>query len=347
MNLRAVGVLLLGVIGCGSSHMGVAQGSGGMGSGTGGAGAGGGGGAISGSGGQAGMGSTAGSGGGSVLAGSGCPLFTPDDAWNADVSSAPVDTDWTTKLAALVGSVKLHPDFGPGFGIPINVVPATQPLVGIMYDQYADESDPGPFPLPDVSVARVEGTDDPHSCDGDCHLLVVQQSTCLLFEGWACRYENGNGWICGNGARWDLTRKSYGQRPLGYTSADAAGLSIYAGLARYEEVAAGEITHAIRFTLKCSAPDYIAPATHAAGNCSGNTNAPPMGLRVRMKASYDGSALSAQAQVFIRAFKKYGMILADNGSNFFFQSEDNPGWSDGINDLKQVPASAFEVVTAP
>jgi len=144
-----------------------------------------------------------------------------------------------------------------------------------------------------------------------------------------------------------LKKKSLGQRPAGWTSADAAGLSVYAGLARQEEVAAGEITHAIRFTLKCSAPSYISPATHAAGNCAGNANAPPMGLRVRMKASYDGSALSSEAQVFVRAFKKHGMILADNGSNFYFQSEDSPSWSDGIEDLKKIPASAFEVVTAP
>jgi hypothetical protein len=274
-------------------------------------------------------------------------LFTPDDAWNTDVSGAPVDAAWTAKLAALVGGVNLHPDFGAGFGIPINVVPANQLPVGITYDQYADESDAGPFPLPDVGVARIEGSDDPRACSGDCHLLVVQQTTCLLFEGWACRYEDGNGWICGNGAKWDLTKRSYGQRKSGYTSADAAGLPIYAGLARHEEVMAGEITHAIRFTVKCSAPSFIAPATHAAGNCAGNANAPPMGLRVRMKASYDGSALGPEAQVFVRAFKKYGMILADNGSNFYFQSEDNPGWSDQINDLKQVPASAFEVVTAP
>lgn len=288
-----------------------------------------------------------GTGGAQAIASSGCPLFTADDAWNADVSGAPVDAAWTTKLQALVGKVNLHPDFGADFGIPINVVPAGQTRVGITYDQYADESDPGPFPLPEPGAARVEGTDDPHACDGDCHLLVVQQTTCLLFEGWACRYDSGKGWICGNGAKWDLTKKSYGQRPDGWTSADAAGLPIYAGLARHEEVMAGEITHAIRFTVTCSASSTIAPATHAAGNCSGNANAPPMGLRVRMKSSYDAAALAPEAQVFVRAFKKYGMILADNGSNFYFQSEQDPGWSEGINDLKKIPASAFEAVTGP
>lgn len=348
----AVGIW--GTAGCGTTEMGAPAGTGGAGgagnrggAGTGSVGSGAG---TSGNGGPGtgGMMSGAGSGGAPVIGSSGCPLFSTDDAWNRDVSAAPVDAAWTTKLAALVGDIKLHPDFGAGYGIPFNVVPATQPNVPIAYDQYGDESDPGPFPLPEVGAARIEGSDDPRACDGDCHLLVIQQTTCLLFEGWACRYDNGAGWICGSGARWDLTKNSYGQRPKGWTSADAAGLSVYAGLARYEEVAAGAITHAIRFTTKCSAPSYIAPATHAAGNCSTNANAPPMGLRVRMKAAYDGTSLSAEAQVFVRAFKKYGMILADNGSNFYFQSEDNAAWPDRmIEDLKKIPASAFEVVTAP
>ena len=326
----------VGAIGCGSTEMGAPAGSGGRAGGD-----------ALGTGGAGGTTTTTGSGGAQVLGSSGCPLFTADDPWNADVSAAPVDPAGTTKLAALVGDIKLHPDFGSGYGIPINVVPASQANVPVTYDLYGDESDPGPFPLPAVGVAKIEGSADPRNCDGDCHVLVVQQTTCLLFEGWACRYEDAGGWICGSGARWDLKKKSLGQRPAGWTSADAAGLSVYAGLARHEEVAAGEITHAIRFTLKCSAPSYISPATHAAGNCAGNSNAPPMGLRVRMKASYDGGVLSPEAQVFVRAFKKYGMILADNGSNFFFQSEDSPDWSDGIEDLKKIPASAFEVVTAP
>ena len=167
----------------------------------------------------------------------------------------------------------------------------------------------------------------------------------MVYEGYACHYANG--WVCGNGAKWDLKKKSYGQRKTGWTSADAAGLSIYAGLARYEEVKAGAITHAIRFTLKCTRDSFIEPATHQAvpGGCAASAdNAPPMGLRVRLKADFDISTYAAEAQVFLKAFKKYGMILADNGSNFFFQSEDSPDWSDGINDLKKVPASAFEAV---
>jgi hypothetical protein len=300
-----------------------------------------------GSGGNAGSGSGGkggGAGGTVVIGSSGCPLFTADDAWNTDISGAAVDSAQSAIIAAAVTTAKIHPDFGPGFGIPFNVVSASQAAVPVMFDQYPDESDPGPYPFPDVGVARVEGTDDPHNCSGDCHLLAVQMGTCMLYEGYACHYDSAKGWICGNGAKWDLKKKSFGQRPEGWTSVDAAGLPVYAGLARYEEVMAGEITHALRFTMSRTAGKHIAPATHDAGSA---TNAPPMGLRVRLKASYDGSALAPAAQVFVRAMKKYGMILADNGSNFYFQSEDNPNWPDGINDLKMIPASAFEAIVSP
>ena len=302
----------------------------------------------SGIGGSAGGGATGsgGTGGSSMVIGSsGCPLFTADDAWNLDISGAAVNAAQNAIIAAAVGTtLKIHPDFGPGFGIPINVVAASQPAVPVTFDQYPDESDPGPYPFPSVATAHVEGTDDPHSCSGDCHLLAVQMGTCMLYEGYACHYDATNGWICGNGAKWDLKKKSYGQRPEGWTSVDAAGLPVYAGLARYEEFMAGEITHALRFTMSHSAASHIAPATHDAGS---GTNAPPMGLRVRLKASYDASGLAPEAQVFARAMKKYGMILADNGSNFFFQSEDNPNWPDAINDLKMIPASAFEAIVSP
>jgi hypothetical protein len=282
-----------------------------------------------------------------VIGGSGCRLFTSDDAWNADISGAAVDVNWTTRLQALVGNAQIHPDFGAGFGIPINIVPPDQPPVPVTFDGYPDESDPGPYPLPGVGTARVEGTADPASCSGDCHLLTVQESSCLLFEGYGCQHDT-DGWHCSNGAKWDLKRRSYGQRPIGWTSADAAGLPIYAGLARYEEVRAGAITHAIRFTVTCTSASMVAPATHQAvpGGCAGNANAPPMGLRVRMKASFDISSYNATAQIFLRAFKRYGLILADNGSNFFFQSEQSASWDDNVlNDLKRVPASAFEAVT--
>jgi hypothetical protein len=286
--------------------------------------------------------------GGQVIGSSGCPLFTPDDVWNADVSSRAVDATNTTKMTTLIGAVNIHPDFGNGFGIPITVVPQSQPKVAMTFDAYPDESDPGPYPFPGAGVVKVEGTDDPTMCDGDCHVLVVQQVDCKVYEGFGCHLAT-DGWHCGNGAIWDLTKKSEGQRPDGWTSADAAGLSIYAGLARYEEVMAGEITHALRFTLPCTADARVPPATHQAvpGSCSSRPAAPPMGQRVRLKASYDISAFAAVPQTFLRAFKKYGLILADNGgssSTFYFQSEDNPNWPDSINDLKNVPASAFEAV---
>jgi len=277
---------------------------------------------------------------------SGCGLFSSDDPWNADVSGRGVRADYTSTIQTLLGSVNIHPDFGNDFGIPINAVPSSQAPVAVVFDDYPDESDPGPYPLPGPSSVRLEGTSDATSCNGDCHLLVVQQGTCQVYEGYACQY-NSDGWHCGNGAHWDLTKSSVGQRPDGWTSADAAGLSIYAGLARYEEVMAGEITHAIRYTLPCTDNSRVAPATHQAGNCKAGKTGPPMGVRIRLQSSFDISGYKPVAQTFLRAFKKYGLILADNGgssSTLYFQSEQNSAWPSDINDLKRVPASAFEAV---
>jgi hypothetical protein len=279
----------------------------------------------------------------------GCSVFTADDAWNRDISSAEVDPDWTTRLQTLVGTINLHPDYGNSgsehYGIPINVVPKAQPNVDVTFDDYPEESDPGPYPFPDPSSAKIEGGT-AQACDGDCHFLVVQSGSCLLFEGYACSYQSG--WHCANGAKWDLTKNSYGQRMKGWTSADAAGLAITPGLVRYDEVKAGSVPHAIRFTVKCTRANFVNPATHEAvpSNCNASDpNAPPMGLRVRLKADYDLSKLSASAQVVARAMQKYGMILADNGSNFYFQGEDNPGWIDSdVEPLKTIPASAFEAL---
>jgi hypothetical protein len=282
----------------------------------------------------------------------GCQVFPENDVWNQDISAAPADADWTRRLHALVGNVNLHPDYGGGggelYGIPINVVPQTQPAVGVDFYWYDDESDPGPFPLPGPLDVIIEGND-PLQCDGDCHLLVVQQGSCQLFEGYACYYAGG--WQCGGGASWDLTRVSYGQRQKGWTSADAAGLAITPGVLRYDEVRRGAVRHALRFTVPCTSPNYVAPATHYAvpGGCSeSDPNAPPMGLRVRLRADYDVSGASESARVVLRAMQRYGMILADNGSSFYFQGEANPGWTDDdIEPLKDVPASAFEVITPP
>jgi hypothetical protein len=278
-----------------------------------------------------------------------CPVFPAEDAWNQDVSASPADPEWTRRIQQLVGDVNIHPDFGGTpdelYGIPINVVPATQLAVPVVFDWYADESDPGPYPFPAPGLALIEGNN-PLECDGDCHYLVVQEGTCQLFEGYACYFDAG--WHCGGGARWDLTRVSYGQRTKGWTSADAAGLAIAAGLLRYDEVRAGAVRHALRFTLPCTRANYVAPATHHAvpNDCDENDpNAPPMGMRVRLRADYDISRASASAQVVLTAMKRYGMILADNGSSFYFQGEANTGWTDDdIDPLKRVPASAFEVI---
>jgi hypothetical protein len=285
--------------------------------------------------------------GGSPSAGpsiAGCPVFPAADDWNTDISAAQSDAAWTQKLQSFVGSRNLHPDFGSYaggvYGIPINVVPANQATSGVSFD-YAEESDPGPYPFPDPASAKIEGGT-ASDCSGDCHLLVVQQGVCILWEGYACQYSGA--WKCGSGARWDLTRVGYGQRTMGWTSADAAGLPITPGLLRYDEVAAGEVRHAIRFTLHCSINKYVKPATHFAGSCDSDPNAPPMGLRVRLKATYDLSKFNQTAQVVLRAMQRYGMIMADNGSDFYFQGEVSDGWTEDIEALKAVPASEFEVI---
>ena len=262
--------------------------------------------------GGAGSGGSAGQTGGGPTIG-GCALFPPDDAWNEDISAAPADATWTTRLQSLVGDVNIHPDYGGDadqlYGIPINVVPEDQPLVDVSFDGYPEESDPGPYPFPDVGVALIEGFS-PTACDGDCHFLVVQSGTCELFEGYACEHQS-DGWHCSNGARFDLTRVGPGQRPVGWTSADAAGLAVTPGILRYDEVRAGEVTHALRFTVPCTRPNYVAPASHYAvpGSCDENDpDAPPMGLRVRLRADYDISALSPSAQVVLNGMKRAAPI---------------------------------------
>jgi hypothetical protein len=272
-------------------------------------------------------------------------MFPVDDDWNTEISGAAADAAWTQKLQAFVGDKKLHPDFGSYgggvYGMPINVVAQSQTPVSVSFD-YADESDPGPYPFPDVGSAKIEGGT-PSQCDGDCHMLVVQQGSCLLWEAWACHYTDS--WHCGSGAKWDLTKVSYGQRTKGWTSADAAGLAITPGLLRQAEVAAGEVRHAIRFTVHCSLNKFVRPATHRAGTCDSDANAPPMGLRVRLKNSYDISSFNHTSQVILTGMKKYGMIVADNGSDFYFQGEASDGWTEDVEALKTVPTGEFEVLT--
>lgn len=266
----------------------------------------------------------------------GCRVFPTDNAWNVNIRNAPLHSRSAQMIGFIQanGSDNLHPDFGenPAYGIPFVVVPQSQATVPITYDAYGDESDPGPFPIP--LNAPVEG-------GSDRHVIVVQQGTCHLFELFVAR-RSGGGWVANSGARFDL--RSNALRPLGWTSADAAGLPIFPGLVRYEEVAAGRIDHAIRVTFSTTRRGYILPATHFA---SSNTNidAPAMGQRLRLKAGYDISALTGQARVIAEAMKNYGVIVADNGSNWYFQGAPSPGWDDDdLNQLKDIPGSAFEAV---
>ncbi len=286
---------------------------------------------------------------------SNCPIFPANDPWNTDVSGAGVDATWTTNLFQYSTLKKTHPDFGSAFGIPYNVVAQGQAKLPMTF-QVPTESDPGPYPFPGATTKIEGGT--PTACAGDCHVLTLEQGTCLLYEAGNCMYNTGtNAWACYSGAKFDLNKLQPGQRPATWTSADAAGLPIFPGLVRYDEVAAGEVKHAIRFTMHCTQDGYVTPASHQAvpGQCpKGITQAnlraqyPPMGLRMRLKGLYDISAMSAQAKVVATAMKKYGLILADNGSDYYFQGDPNPGWDDNqLNDLKTIPGDAFEVITLP
>ncbi len=270
---------------------------------------------------------------------SGCPVFPPDNPWNRDISNDPVDPNSSNYIAHMNGNTKfLHADFGSNltYGIPYVVVAGTQPKVPVTFD-YSDESDPGPYPIP--PDAPIEGG---ASSTGDRHILVVDRDRCMLYETWNSRFV-GPGWHCGSGAIFDL--RSNQLRPDGWTSADAAGLPILPGLVRHEEaVVAGEIKHAVRFTVQSTQRAYIHPATHYASSNT-NANAPPMGLRVRLKASYDLSRFTGAAKVILTALRQYGMFLADNGSDWFISGATDARWNDDdLNQLKTVPGNAFEVV---
>jgi hypothetical protein len=271
-----------------------------------------------------------------------CPIFPIDNAWNTPVDKAAVRSDsakMIAKISSTGGRSFLHADFGGGgaYGIPYKVVPATQPRVRIHYTAYGDESSPGPFPIP--SNTPVEGGSDP---SGDRHVIVVQQGTpCHLYELYRA-FWRGSYWDADSGVNWNLSSNKL--RPLGWTSADAAGLPILAGLPRYPEVAAGHIDHALRFTVAKTQKGYIFPATHYASS-STDATLPPMGLRLRLKASYSLTRFHGQSLVILKALKKYGMIVADNGSSWFITGSADKRWNDDdLNQLKTVPGSAFEAV---
>ncbi|MEP7201321.1 MAG: hypothetical protein ABI894_01870 [Ilumatobacteraceae bacterium] len=268
-----------------------------------------------------------------------CSVFPVTNAWNQEVASAPLHPRSAEIISHIqaVGGDNLHPDFGenPLYGIPYVIVPADQPAVPITYDAYGDESDPGPFPIP--LSAPVEGG----GAGGDQHVLVVQEGSCQLYELFVGR-RSGAGWVAASGAKFDLNTGAL--RPLGWTSADAAGLPILPGLVRYDEVAAGFIGHAIRATFSQTQKGYVLPATHFASSNSDPT-LPAMGMRLRLRADFDVNALTGQSKVIAAAMQRYGLIVADNGSNWFFQGAPNPGWNDDdLNQLKSIPGTAFEVV---
>lgn len=278
--------------------------------------------------------------------------FPATNAWNTDISKMPVDPNSAKLIASIGADTGLHPDFGSGtyahaiIGIPYVVVDNTQAPVSIKIKPYKSESDPGPFPVP--PDAPIEGyKPNGNSFGGDRHVLVIDKSTDRLYEMWRAFRETNNNWRCESAAEFHLNSNDV--RPTakpGWTSADAAGLPIFPGLARYDEVAAGVIPHALRFTVAHSREAYVHPANHWASDDT-STSLPPMGMRVRLKASFQiPSNFSAQSKIILQALKTYGMIVADNGSDWYISGAPDPHWKNSalVNELRQVTGSQFEVV---
>jgi hypothetical protein len=270
-----------------------------------------------------------------------CQIFPPSNPWNTDISKYPVHPNSANFIKSIGEDKPLHPDFGIVWqgapnGIPYCTVPGDQPKVPVTFD-YPDESDPGPYPIPDNPPIEggPQGT-------GDRHILMVDVDNCKLYELFHV-FKTEAGWRAGSGAIFDLTSNDL--RPLTWTSADAAGLPIFPGLVRYDEaVEKGEINHALRFTVRRSQRGFILPATHFASSRK-DPNLPPMGLRVRLRADYDISGFPKEAQVILRALKKYGMFVADNGGDWFLSGAPEARWNDdNINTLKRVKGKDFEVV---
>jgi hypothetical protein len=269
--------------------------------------------------------------------------FPSDNLWNKDISNASVDPNSAQIINFIGSSTGIHPDFGQGeyngsyMGIPYTVVDSTQALIPINYQAYGSESDAGPMPIP--LTAPIEGYPNPGS--GDRHVLVVDKSNCFLYEIYNS-YPQSSSWNADSGAVWDLLSDE--QRPYTWTSADAAGLPIFVGLVRYDEVAAGAINHAIRFTLPNTSAGFTPPASHWAAT-STNTYAPPMGTRLRLKTSFDVSSYSATNQVILNAMKKYGLILADNGSAMYISGTPDDRWNNSdLHLLNGATAADFDVI---
>lgn len=274
---------------------------------------------------------------------SGCLIFPADNVWNTPIDTMALDSNSAAYVATIGASTGLHPDFGSGLwnggpiGIPYNVVPGTKPKVAIAFD-YADESDPGPYPIP--PNPQIEGGS---QSTGDRHVLVLDSDNAILYETWST-YPNADGsWRAGSGAIFNL--RSNDLRPRGWTSADAAGLPVLPGLLRYDEVASGEITHALRFTVPQTRKAYVWPARHYASSLT-DAKYPPMGQRFRLRASFDFSGFSPHTQVILRALKKYGMILADNGSAWYISGAPDSRWNNDVlvSELRLVKGSDFEAI---
>jgi hypothetical protein len=267
----------------------------------------------------------------------GCPILPADNPLNEEIASAPVSPQSAQYVESIGLTAHLHPDFGrdKSFGIPYKVVSAKQPGVPVEFTEAPEESDPGPYPIP--ANVRVEGGGE----EGDRHVLVVQRGTCKLYELYGAQ-RSGEGWEAGSGAVFDL--RSDALRPEGWTSADAAGLPIFPLLARYPEVKTGAIKHALRVTVPQSQRGYIHPATHFASRSS-DPALPPMGLRLRLKADYSLAGFSGQALVILEALKRYGLIVADNGSPWYITGAPSGKWDEAsLEEIKRVPGSAFEAV---
>ncbi len=273
----------------------------------------------------------------------GCTVFPADNLWNTRVDSALVHPNSAAYIANINANAEnsrqlnLHPDFGadPTYGIPWATVPGSQPLVPVDF-YYPDESDPGPYPIP---------PDAPVEAGGDRHVLIIDQDNCILYEMFDSTFNGppSNSWSAGSGAIFDLGSNAL--RPEGWTSADAAGLPIFPGLARCEEANSGVINHALRFTVRRTQQAYVYPARHFASSLT-DANYPPMGLRFRLRADYPINTFPPQSKAIATALQQYGMILADNGSNWFISGETNPTcWdADDLETIKTIPGSAFEVV---
>ena len=265
-------------------------------------------------------------------------IFPADNPWNTDISKENTDPNSDIIIAGIGNEVHLHPDFGTVWenapiGIPYNVIGKDQPMKSITF-QYNSESDPGPYPIPPDALVE---------SGSDRHVIVVDTFHLKLYELFDAIRNQNDSWSAGSGAVFDLTSNAL--RPDNWTSADAAGLPIFPGLVRYDEVVEkGEINHALRFTVQNTRNAFIHPATHAASNSS-NQNYPPMGMRVRLKAGFDISGFSPHIQVILKALKKYGMFVADNGSNWYISGAPDSRWDDDeLGELKTIPGKYFEVV---